>query len=275
MLKEPELAKQEKSDISDAAKSVLVRLLAEQDAIYFPPRVSPLENAWSNWWAARREYLVKGMAWRSIGRSEAERKDGERAVGELVSARLIRRAKGISRTVSIILTDRGDAVARSLADVMGDVCAYQDCQKLLKAEKHPDWCYEDGWIAEIALTAGRGWNGDGHHQELDSADRCMIVPSIRGWVEMAMMMRGRVFYRLTDAGRAVAASKRLPAAIDDLPEPSERCEQVYWESLRSAIRTLTTSTAPSREIGCNIISGGLATLREMAEDGATATDVSI
>src|SRR5437868_6283172 len=61
-------------------------------------------------------------------------------------------------------------------------------------------------------------------------------------------MHRRCYCRLTDAGRKIAAARRLPTEIEGLPDPSDAHEVAYVEHLRNAIRVLNASTAPGREI---------------------------
>lgn len=103
-------------------------------------------------------------------------------------------------------------------------------------------CDERPWIPEIAFNNGRGWGRRGFHHELVDVEDRMMPGMVRGHIEANADCYGRVWYRLTPDGLAVAAGELVPEVIPDLPEAESwaidhatACSAVAMASIREKV----------------------------------------
>jgi DNA-binding MarR family transcriptional regulator len=227
--------------ISDAAAKALVGLLADQDAIFVPPR-DPDREGWITTWQLRWNYDSEGMPWRASGR---DAKAKERLLSSLVGPGYVTRCTRSVKTTRVKLTPRGDAIARALAarpNVPEAIEMLAQIRELCRKRRKT-------WLAEIALNEGRGW-GDGHHEELQRVEDDLLPSLVRRWVDCNATTRRAVFYSLTDTGRNVLAGENDQHIPDELPEPWPGCEDLYILEVKAALDRLRDAEPPDlREIG--------------------------
>ena len=120
-------------DMDDETSGLLIRLLAETDALYLPFR-DPTATWWAFGWTMRRHYPTRGLPWRSHERSgSAAAKATERKLKDLVDAGSIKtlRPRGI-KTLCVRLTDEGDQLARALADIPNLDCGVATVKEIAR-----------------------------------------------------------------------------------------------------------------------------------------------
>lgn len=239
---------------------LLVRLVAQVDALWIPLR-DPREPCWPYVWELRRSFPENGINWHAGG-AQSVRKSLERQLKELVAARLVKTYRRGGRTSSVALTFRGDAVARSLANLRPLDMAVELVQELHSLRDHPESSASTAgsnrhintrpWIPETLLnyhTPGGGW-GDGRSEELIDVVHRLALPQALGWVETLCDTQRHVYCRLTEPGLWIATGEAQPPAIpDDLPGRQEWAEDLYDDARAAHRGSLWSYSEYSNDIG--------------------------
>lgn len=223
------------------AKRILVRLVGEQDAIFWPSR-DPDQPWWPHRWILFWGYHKRGLPWRSRGRSAAAMKQSERSLKILTDAKLAKVLRPRTKSLNFILTETGDAIGRALANCNDPDDGLSTVTTLYELCPKPDW------IPEIALNNNRGW-GDDHSSELASIAFLALPALVAGWVECNSDSQRHVYYHLTESGFDIATGKVEPNIIGDLPEPLEDGFDMYTEATNRAYDELHAMTDRTSEIG--------------------------
>jgi hypothetical protein len=236
-------------DLTDHSRRLLVELLAKQDAVFWPAR-KPSEPWWPHRWEMLWHYHESGLAWRGRGVKRVER-----SLAALTDAKLISIMRANVKTTQFILTATGDEFARALAGVNSWGDGVASVREIYRFRNHPESTVEGGtttpWIAETLLNDGRGW-GDNNHEELAIIARLALPAMVDGLLESNCDMQGRVYYRLTQSGYAVATKRgRGPTEPAGLPELLEDGRDLYfsaWNRALSELKSLNKRTSSIGEI---------------------------
>ncbi len=225
--------------------TTLARTLAAQDALHLPVR-NPDMACWAAIHQARADFRQQGLPWRSRSGSDAEAKLAERTIATLTARGLLRRHRARTKTTALSLTPCGDATARALCDLQPIDTALTALPTL--ANHQVASVDHEGWVREIDLNGGRGW-GDDQGPSLLLVALALAPLTARGFVESNCDRDGRAYYRLTPAGRRLAAGKTTLDTFAGLPARDEACFDVYWAELDAAHAALRGLPQPPREIG--------------------------
>jgi hypothetical protein len=174
------------------AKRVLIRLVAEQDAVFWPSRFdgSPW---WPHKWMLQWNYRERGLSWRSRERSAAGAKQSERSLNTLVDMNFVHVFRPRTKSLQFVLTDTGDSFGRALSNCNGPDDGIATVNELYRLRK------KSTWIPEIALNDERGW-GDGHSEELATIARLAVPALVAGTVQCNSDCQRHVSYKLTERG---------------------------------------------------------------------------
>lgn len=233
------------------SEAILVRVLADQDAIRLPVR------NWRGYTSANRYFAtVAGGAvpYRVSNASEAGRKASERLLQDLAAEGMLTVSRGQKVKFPLVaLTELGEARTRALCGLVGRrVGRLMLAEVAKRGERYVDT--ESGrWVPEIDLNDGKGWDGD----ESTSEDRRGLaqvemnyLPAVAaGWLACDSDVYGHVCYAATPAGLD-ELSRRPKRGPSKLPETDPDAVRAYrkWQDakLLALDRTAPTET---REIG--------------------------
>jgi hypothetical protein len=218
------------------AKGLLVKILAGQDAIFWPIR-DPLQPWWSHKWDLLWNYRERGLAWRAGGSKQSERN-----LKLLADRKLVKVFRPRTKSLQFVVTERGDTCGRALSNCNDLDDGTETVKELYRLRKTPTW------IPEIALNHERGW-GDGHEQELATIAQLALPALVAGTVQCNSDCQRHVSYKLTQSGFDIATGKTEPTIDADLPEALEDGLDLYYLSFGHAIDALKSMTDRLQEIG--------------------------
>jgi DNA-binding transcriptional ArsR family regulator len=213
------------------AKALLVRVLAESDAVWLPIRQSEWEHSRpAAIYFAREAFRAnRGVIVAAPG-SDAERKAAERAITALVQAGYLK-ARHRARGRYLRLTDEAEDRLRQLCGLPGLWLAYEAVRRHVGPT----------WTPEIALNGGRGW-GDGHGRELVFVELLLLPALIRGIVVAGSDVYGRVYYR------RIADAPSWSEPVEDI-EPDFALAALYHEETKAARQRILATDVGSLELG--------------------------
>jgi hypothetical protein len=205
--------------------AALVRILAATDAVWKPMRqedwVRPTPTVL---YEHRTRFASKGVPWHSGDPTEAGRKASQRTLEDLASAGLLT-LHGRERRAAVRLTEKGDIVARALADLPNVDDAHSSLREVIRLESSGDGqgpMASELWLAELPNYS----NNDDCYLELWIVQRLLLPALWRGWIDADSDCCGRVYYSATADGRQLAKlpPPTLPA---NLPPPDEDAAELY------------------------------------------------
>lgn len=233
-----------------AEMEILVKLLAATDATWVPIRRF-LPHRASSTWQARQRFLSAGVPHAHAGSDDAGHKTSERQLKSLASDGLVV-VRGQTRALSAKLTDEGEALARSTVGIHSLWDAWNAVGRVAELTRPPQPnrprrarpLLTDTWISEERLT-GEKWGSDGSERAFLILESRLLPGLIRGWVESNADIHGRVYYKLTAAGRQ-ALSRKAPADPDD--DVDAEAATLYHSRMKEVLHHLGTDTG-GRDIG--------------------------
>ena len=201
----------------------LVHVLAGVDSLFSAWPDPSESNACCVEMSTRQlQYLDgRGLLW-AVGGAAADRKTGERVLGDLAAGGLItsHRAGGSRRQIG--LAPLGDDHARSLLEFYRASDSWNVFRALAEAvERGPG-----RWARAEQVAEGLG--------ETDPRVAwAMLLPLLaRGYVESAADTRGRSIFTVRPDMRKLAAGPAPDLLADPAPDP--RCNAIYWPSFDAA-----------------------------------------
>ncbi len=226
---------------------LLIELVACVDAVWAPMRSPDWTSPYlsTNFYLARNDFPTLGIAWVAGGATAAQRLAKTRELDELQAAGLVIRS-GSERKTRVILTDRGDELARRLAGLPCMDAALATLEEIARigtpAVGGPSVC-------ELELARlGDYENTVECHAELAIVEM-MIAPALRrGWAVSDSSTGGCVWYCLTEAGAEALTGEH--ADFGDMPDEVSGGYVRYgkdYHAARKAIRTAAPDD--TREIG--------------------------
>jgi len=161
--------------------AVLVRILAATDAVWKPMRqedwVRPTPTVL---YEHRKRFASTGVPWHSGNPSEAGRKASQRTLEFLASAGLAT-LHGRERRAAVRLTEKGDTVARALADLPNVDDAHFYLQEVIRQETTGDG--QGPMASELWLADLRNYSNTDHcRTELWIVQRLLLPTLWRGWM---------------------------------------------------------------------------------------------
>jgi len=226
---------------------ILVRLLAQRDAIFAPVRRFDGPRG-ANVYLARERYHVDGLPWTSGKAAAIERKRSQTALEILAGKGHVVTFAANGRTFGARLTDRGELRAACLADVPAiiDPGPWAIFEALKRRGKH--WTPEDDllptWKAAYR-PRGADWTRELCLAFLGDA----LLPFLcRLWVESGSTIHGNARYRLGE--RAEEATRPTRTATEFSVELRDAGNALYRDSYDVAFLSLdSTTTEDTSELG--------------------------
>lgn len=218
----------------------LVRVLAQADACFVPPRSwgdwdPPSRLAGAAWLARRRLADGLGLPYRSMARSGAER---------IAALRLLEQAAGSGQLVvarqsgslwpNVALTPAGEEYARCRA-ILPSLREAFDLAARLKKRKP---ARSGGWHAECDLVRASA----GRKLRLALFDLQLVaLPGLRaGWLEANSDMHGRMHYRVARPPRRRPPWPTWPESTDEEDVAAFKLYEAAYMEARAALRVVDT-----------------------------------
>lgn len=206
---------------------ILIRILAETDAIWLPQRKWE-GNIATNYYELRGDFRTAGIALPSGETDEAGRQRFSRAIRAMGQARriIVHRARG-EKVPSVRLTDATEFALRrqvGLLSISDTWQAMQEIAALSKPEKEQR-VWQDRHVFEDLIA------GTDKYDRM-ALEEALLPGLIRGYVVANSDIDGRVNYSLTTAGRKWHAGKPPPA--EGLPPEDETLHPIYTRALIAA-----------------------------------------
>jgi hypothetical protein len=233
-------------------EQTLVTLLAATDAVFEPVR--DFGDNWNrNAYLARRRFTPHGVPWGSGGKTEADRKAGQRALHALAEEGLATTAQPQRvKTLFAKLTDAGEALGRRLCGLSGLCCGWAtlaEVARLARRRRQP-------WVCELELAGLKDYRqrrGEATLvRELVMVLEMALPAMVRGWVGARADLQRSVSYAVSESGWALLG-RGDPAPPEDHGEAGavdEECRSLYYARLSATVAALRTATpVDSREIG--------------------------
>lgn len=226
--------------IRKADYPVLVRLLAEGDAIFVPVRawVAPRPAGVCE---ARAAFPVAGIRWLSGATSESGRKLAERQLKSLEDAGLVEVHRSKARAASVRLTETAEAAARKIAGLPEIAAGYATLERLAKLSDREPRTLDRRWVSEMILA-------ESPDARLDAEE--LALPALcRGLIESNSDVAGRVYYAVTVSGWKWL---NRPGQICEAPaiDIDRKSRASYYTRLKLALNQLAvTAPASPMEIG--------------------------
>ena len=234
----------------DAEGEILVGLLAEQDAIWFPVRDwdSPLNV---NVTALRDAFFTAGLPWNAGGRTVADRKRSERTLKDLEEKNILKVFKPRNRSLCARLTDAGEWKARELVGVSGPTAMRLAVAELARLTKTRPRLLTDIWISEERLSRHK-WGSTDTAPFLLTEN--MFLPAMARFYAIAnSSVNGHVYYSMTEPGWEYLRelrSKPIDPPEPAEPEPDREASDAYHDRLKSRLANLTAAESiRPRDIG--------------------------
>ena len=227
-----------------AQDSILISLLAATDAVWLPSREShsgELNVAVTNAYETRKAYRESGVSWSSGGRSEAERKEMQRALEDLSRDGLVTIARpNLSKTLFVKLTDTSYNRLRRQCGLPCRAIGFLMLRLVALYSTRPAKVYQHLFVPETKLNKGRGW-GDGFQNELFDVSQRALPALSAGWLDSRSDCQRHVYYWVTTAGWQFLDDGSKPTDTESIKRDS-RFELAYYQSLRLERARLFTRT---------------------------------
>jgi len=250
---------------------ILLRLLAEADALHLPVR-GPKDNAYKLVFAERRaDYRLKGLPYHSRKTSDATRKEAERRLRVLEQAGRLHLTRQGGRVLWVRLTDAEDERQRyriCLPGIAETLAKLRRIQALIARGDCADANLKI-WVKETDLS-GVGYGSPGFSDATVELEESLLPALVRGWVISDSNMDGHAWYSLTAAGaRAITSATPLTLDPYDLGAVAEN--DFYINSIKVALEELKTAdpwhtNAVVGGLGC-----GLETRREISAGNSSGS----
>ncbi|MCB9846705.1 MAG: hypothetical protein H6811_12065 [Phycisphaeraceae bacterium] len=232
---------------------LLCRLTGELWAVFVPWRRPWTGGGPAAVYFAQRDFRAgAGLRWRHSGRDRDERDDYIAALGRLERAGLLRRRVERTKVVAVQLEEEGIERACALARAPGWRAGREVCELLARHEGVEErglrWVPE--WLMAGTPPHWKGCVGEAgreNHQRLATLEARAIPALVRGWLESAADLHGRVWYTLTDAGRAALEGPE-PDEVSGI-ERDEECDLAWREAAHAMYTRMATAPRSEREIG--------------------------
>jgi hypothetical protein len=197
------------------------------------------------------------LRWRHQGRDRDERDENVEALGRLERRGLLTRGVEKTKVIATRLLDAGIERACSLAGAPCWCDGRAVCQRLAGLDDETAVMAHLGtrWTAEWALAGtAPHWGGCGG-DDAGRANRCLLseleeraIPAlVRGWLVSGADFDGRVWYALTNAGRA--ALTEAPADAPPGIDANDDCALAWREGAHAMQVRLAAAPRSEREIG--------------------------
>ncbi len=198
-----------------------------------------------------------GLRWRNKGRDRDEREAILSVLGQLERSGLLVRRIEQTRVVAVRLSDVGIERACSLA---GAPC-WRDGREVSErlaacADERATMTHlGTRWTAEWALAGtppqwarcGSDEVGRAHRRLLSGLEERAIPALVRGWLVSGADLHGRVWYSLTDGGRAALAGSP-PEEVGGI-DAADDCALAWREGAHAMQVRLAAAPRSEREIG--------------------------
>ena len=223
-------------------------ILANIDAPFYPIRSSDPSVRMAVHQARRAYFANGGTRWHAGG-SGADRVAAMRELDHLELTGQVKVIRRPGRAVHVRLTGGTDAELRRRCCAKDFAAAKPLLGLLASTEQHHGVRYlRQTWTAETHL-AGCDYGEKKVSKLLSAWEEQMLPLIVRGCVESNSDLQGRVYYRLTPAGRH--ESKRVDLEAEPVfydPNPDDRRE--YLDLVRTERNRITSQpAADAREIG--------------------------
>lgn len=217
---------------------VLIRILAEGDAVWLPPRTwqMPIQQ---NIYEGRALFRLAGIPWSSAATTEQGRKAAQRQIETLADeGRVIVCRPTSHRAVCVRLTDQTEAATRAMAGLPGMCGAYLAMKELARLAG------DSGiWVSEFSLMK----NTTDKFEAMGIEN--MLLPALtREWVISNATINGEVRYSITPAGASWLSEAKEPTDHPD--KENTEAAAAYDAYIISALNKFETLKPKStREMG--------------------------
>ncbi len=253
----------ERDDVSGLtlADAILIRALADGDSAWLPQRRHghPVSAATIH---ARREFVLRGVPWRSEARTEAAAKACERSLKGLTAHGFTRvYVSGIAKTTSISVSPSGELYARRLCGLPDELSAWLVAREIAAltvrdlrpwpphapGSKRTGSTIDQAWLSERALM-----DPDRPAGREAAVVESMALPYLRRRLIVALSDgAGRVCYALTPTGWSLLDDPaNEPAEVEYDGDRAARA--IYDDRLAETLAKLGHTAPPgpaARDIG--------------------------
>jgi len=234
----------------DLRTSILVRILADTDAVWIPNRTWNRPRP-TNVYFARRTFAKSGVPWESGGATEADRKASQRALEALAKSGAVKaRRPHRVKVLTVKLSDASETEARKLVGLPGMYSAWLSACEVARHSKRPGEAalMTDLWVSERKLIGDLP--PDEYRQMVVVIEEMMLPALVRNYVGSCADRDGRIYFGVTPAGWAWLDAGDEPPADDLDGEPDADARALYYERVRTALDRLDTDDPPDpKEIG--------------------------
>ena len=236
---------------------LLCRLAGELWAFFAPWRGPWNGGGATAAYLGRRAFRNRaGLRWRNKGRDRDEREAILTVLGQLERSGLLVRRIEQTRVVAVRLSDAGIERACGLAGAPCWLAGRDACQRLDALDDERATMVHLGarWTAEWALAGtppywaacGGDEAGRANRRLLSELEEAAIPALVRGWLLSGADQHGRVWYSITDAGRATLTD--APAEAPAI-KPDDDCALAWREGAHAMQVRLAAAPRSEREIG--------------------------
>ncbi len=238
--------------------TLICRLAGELWAVFAPWRGPWGGGGATAAYLARRSFCSgAGLRWRHSGRDRDERDENVEALGRLERRGLLHRRVERTKVIATRLLDAGIERACSLAGAPCWSDGWTACERLAAIEdaRATMTHLSTGWTAEWALAgtpphwAGCGGNetGRANRRLLSVLEERAIPALVRGWLLSGADLHGRVWYSITNGGRAALTD--APADAPSGADADDDCVLAWREGAHAMQVRLAAAPRSEREIG--------------------------
>jgi hypothetical protein len=236
----------------DPELALMARILAWQTEVFAPVRLWNT-NQGQNLWQRRRTFAAEGMQWHAGG-NEAERKQAQRTLDELVDQGAVIATKKRGRTVGVKLSEQAQLFMRGICAVHAidvSIRLMQIMRDDIAAGFGLEDPHEDGvLIPESNLTpnpddpAKCWWYGDTPRtiKPLLTTQQQLNYALCNDWVRCPSDGLGCVYYTFTPLGLQILENP--PTDPTDLPPMDEAVEDFFSTTSLEYYRHLQNADVP-------------------------------
>ena len=228
-------------------QTILVSLVAATDAIWLPSREShrdAVNPAVTNCYELRKQFREAGVPWSSGGRTDAERKEAQRALEDLTrdGSVTVARPHG-SKTLFVRLSEAAYERTRQLCYQPSFFWGYISLKMVALSSTRPPAVYQDIFIPETAFNNGNGWDGKPDGGKLYRAAQRALPALVADWLTTRCDCQRRVYYSVTAAGwKAIDdPSSASKPDVERIP-PDVRFAAAYADCLAAEQKKIFTRT---------------------------------